>query len=178
MDAQSVFDPTVRLIRTLAGGAQKIVFVSGNFNVVHPGHLRLLKFAAEAGDFLVVGVSEDATPGVSVPAELRIEGVRAISFVDHAFLLEQPAETFIAKLQPDVVVKGKEHETAENPERLAVEAYGGKLVFGFGEVRFSSISLLQREYFEFNLSTISKPKDYPLRYGFANSDLKHTLQKL
>jgi rfaE bifunctional protein kinase chain/domain len=178
MDAHSVVDPTVRLIRTLAGGAQKIVFVSGNFNVVHPGHLRLLKFAAEAGDFLVVGVSEDATPGVSVPAELRIEGVRAISFVDHAFLLEQPAETFIAKLQPDVVVKGKEHETAENPERLAVEAYGGKLVFGSGEVRFSSISLLQREYFEFNLSTISKPKDYPLRYGFANSDLKHTLQKL
>jgi bifunctional ADP-heptose synthase (sugar kinase/adenylyltransferase) len=34
----------------------RIVFVSGNFNIIHPGHLRLLRFAAECGDFLVVGV--------------------------------------------------------------------------------------------------------------------------
>ena len=74
MDAYTVPDPTVRLIRVLSAGAKRIVFVSGNFNIVHPGHLRLLKFAAEAGDFLVVGVSDDSTPGVTVPAEMRVEG--------------------------------------------------------------------------------------------------------
>ena len=39
-------------IRARAGGARRIVFVCGNFNVVHPGHLRLLKFASDCGDFL------------------------------------------------------------------------------------------------------------------------------
>jgi len=178
MDAYTVPDPTVRLIRVLAGGAKRIVFVSGNFNVVHPGHLRLLKFAAEAGDFLIVGVSDDTTPGVTVPAEMRLEGVRAVSFVDHAILLEESPECFIAKLQPQVVVKGKEHETADNPERSVLETYGGKLLFGSGEVRFSSLNLLQREYFELNLSTISIPQDYPLRHNFTLSDLKHALHKI
>jgi rfaE bifunctional protein kinase chain/domain len=178
MDTYAVLDPTVRLIRILAAGAKKIVFVSGNFNVIHPGHLRLLKFAAEAGDFLVVGVSDDSTPGVTVPAEMRVEGVCAVSFVDHGFLLEEPPESFIAKLQPDVVVKGKEHETADNPERQVVESYGGKLLFGSGEVRFSSLNLLQREYFELNLSTVSTPKDYPLRHGFTMSNLRQALQKI
>ncbi len=37
-----------------------IAFVSGNFNVVHPGHVRLLSFAKEAGSCLVVGVNPDA----------------------------------------------------------------------------------------------------------------------
>ena len=41
---------------------KRVVFVSGNFNVIHPGHLRILNFAAECGDFLVVG----NTPGVAV----------------------------------------------------------------------------------------------------------------
>ena len=178
MDAYTTPDPTVRLIRVLSAGAKRIVFVSGNFNIVHPGHLRLLKFAAEAGDFLVVGVSDDSTPGVTVPAEMRVEGVRAVSFVDHAFLLEELPESFIANLQPHVVVKGKEHEKADNPERSVVESYGGKLLFGSGEVRFSSLNLLQREYFELNLSTISSPTDYPVRHNFTMSDLKQALQKV
>src|SRR5262249_38747670 len=151
MDAYLAPDPTVRLIRVLAAGAKRIVFVSGNFNVVHPGHLRLLKFAAEAGDFLVVGVSDDTTPGVTVPAELRVEGVRAASLVDHACLLEELPESFIGKLQPHVVVKGKEQEIGDNPESSVVESYRGKLLFVSGEVRFSSLNLLQREYFELNL---------------------------
>ena len=46
-------DP-VRDIRGAAGADARIGFVSGNFNVVHPGHLRLLTFARENSDFLVV----------------------------------------------------------------------------------------------------------------------------
>src|SRR3954451_17760601 len=114
MDAYAVRDPEVREIRSRSVGSEKIVFVSGNFNVVHPGHLRLLKFAAEAGDFLVVGVNPDTSSGVTLPAEMRLEGVRAISLVNHAFLLKEPPVSFIAKLQPDVVVKGKEFETLDN----------------------------------------------------------------
>ena len=44
-----------------AHDSKRIVFVSGNFNVIHPGQ-RLLNFAAECGDFLIVGVTGDDVP--------------------------------------------------------------------------------------------------------------------
>ena len=74
-------------IRDRAGLSKRIVFVSGNFNVIHPGHLRLLTFAAECGDFLVVGVTGNHSNGAIVPEELRLEGIRAISFVDYSFTI-------------------------------------------------------------------------------------------
>ena len=49
----------LEIIRRQTRGKGKIVFVSGFFNIVHPGHLRLLRFAAECGDYLVVGVYND-----------------------------------------------------------------------------------------------------------------------
>jgi rfaE bifunctional protein kinase chain/domain len=164
-------------IRRSAGGGRKISFVSGNFNVVHPGHLRLLKFAAELADTLVVGVNSDTTPGVTLPMELRLENVHSISLVDHSVALHSSPEAFIAALKPDFVVKGNEFEARDNPEKAVVEAYGGRLVFSSGELRFSSLSLLEREYSEPNLSAVKKPRDYPFRYAFEMSDLRATLEK-
>ena len=37
----------------------KKVFISGNFNILHPGHIRLFKFAKECGDKVIVGVMAD-----------------------------------------------------------------------------------------------------------------------
>ena len=165
----------VQEIRTKVDKAARITFVSGNFNIVHPGHLRLLKFAAEAGNFLVVGVTPDGTPGVTVPASLRLDSIRAISIVDYALLLPEPADGFIRHLQPHTVVKGKEYETRDNTEQAAVSDYGGALVFSSGEVRFSSLDLLHREYFEFNNSSVEKPQDYPRRHGFEVAELGSVL---
>ena len=156
----------------------KIVFVAGNFNIVHPGHLRLLQFAAECGDHLVVGVISDGAVGATLPEEMRLEGVKAISLVDNAFILREEPEHFIAKLQPAVVVKGKEHEGKYNPEQAVVESYGGRLLFSSGEVRFSSLDLLRKEYFKVNLSTISKPVDFAERHGFSIAALKTQISRL
>jgi rfaE bifunctional protein kinase chain/domain len=145
---------------------RKMVFVSGNFNIVHPGHLRLLQLAADCGDFLVVGVNVNSNPAITLPAAIRLEGVRAIGIVDYAFLLEDRPEEFIRRLKPAVVVKGNEFEGRENPEREAVEGYGGTLIFGSGEVRFSSLDLLRRELLEMDYSTIRKPTEFPERHGF------------
>src|SRR5689334_19310185 len=98
-----------------------IAFVSGNFNVVHPGHLRLLKFAAEQADILVVGVNPDSSPGVTLPQEMRLDNVRSISFVHHVVRLEKSPADFIARLRPTVVVKGKEFEDRSNPEQEVVD---------------------------------------------------------
>jgi rfaE bifunctional protein kinase chain/domain len=170
-------DAIVAQIKRLAGSAKRVVFVSGNFNVIHPGHLRLLRFAADCGDLLVVGVNGDGAKSAVVPAELRLEGVRAISLVDYAFMLEGPAPDFVGKLTPHVVVKGKEFEDSANPEQPIVESYGGKLMFGSGETRFSSLDLLQRELLEADFSAIRKPTDYLKRHGFAFRDLERAVHK-
>ena len=73
------------------------VFVYGRFNVLHPGHVRLLRYARDAGDKLVVGVEPDSTAGdeAHVPEELRLEGVRSCSYVDEAFIMAQPVTKII-----------------------------------------------------------------------------------
>jgi len=170
-------DQICQAIRTSCVPGQTVAFVSGNFNVVHPGHLRLLKFAAEQADILVVGVNPDATPGVTLAQEMRLDNVRSISFVHHVVPLEGAAAAFIAELQPAVVVKGKEFEDRVNPEQEVVAAYGGRLAFSSGELRFASLSLLERDD-NVDISTVRKPLEFPKRHGFDISQLKTLLGKL
>jgi rfaE bifunctional protein kinase chain/domain len=158
-----------------AGG--RVVFVSGNFNIIHPGHMRLLNFAAGCGDYLVVGVNPDSASEALLPQELRLESVRAIGVVNQAAILLVPPEDFIRLLKPAIVVKGKEHESQHNPELEAINEYGGKLLFSSGEVQFSSRELLQRELHETNFSTIVKPLDFLTRHNFAISDLFPIVRK-
>ncbi len=165
-------------LRLACGSANSIAFVSGNFNIVHPGHLRLLKFAAEQADILVVGVNADNTPGVTVPQQVRLDNVCSISMVDYAVSLNVPPETFIASLQPNVVVKGKEFEHRANPEQAVVDGYGGRLVFSSGELRFASLSLVERDYTDADVSAVTKPLDFPSRHGFQLADLKSILAKM
>jgi rfaE bifunctional protein kinase chain/domain len=165
-------------LRLACGSANSIAFVSGNFNIVHPGHLRLLKFAAEQADILVVGVNADSAPGVTVPQQMRLDNVCSISMVDYAVSLNVPAETFIASLQPNVVVKGKEFEHRDNREQVVVDGYGGRLVFSSGELRFASLSLVEREYTNADVSAVTKPLDFPNRHGFQLADLKSILARM
>lgn len=157
-------------IRELLPHNGKLVFVSGNFNVVHPGHLRLLNFASECGDLLVVGVVDDAHPGSLVPQALRLEAVRAIDCVDLALALHVSTEKFIAALKPEIVVKGNEHEQHFNSEQPILEEYGGKLVFSSGETRFSSLELLRAEMQDVLHGAIKKPAEYLQRHGI-NAEL-------
>ncbi|MCS6763643.1 MAG: PfkB family carbohydrate kinase [Candidatus Protistobacter heckmanni] len=168
---------TAQDIRRLAGDKRRIVFVSGNFNIVHPGHLRLLKFASECGDFLAVGVNDNNSRGVILSAEMRLESVNSISFVDYAFILKESTKDWIERLKPDVVVKGKEFEDRDNAERNIVESYGGKLLFGAGETRFSSLELITHEADELTRSVIQRPSDFPQRHGFKLDSLHVHLRK-
>jgi rfaE bifunctional protein kinase chain/domain len=177
LTSESYIDEVCQKIRSSCEPGQTIAFVSGNFNVVHPGHLRLLKFATEQADILVVGVNSDSTRGVALEQHMRLENVRSISFVNHVVRLEEPAISFISRLQPNIVVKGKEFEDRANPEQDAVDSYGGRLLFSSGELRFSSLSLLEREV-DVDISAVRKPLEFPKRRGFNFSCLKGLLGKL
>ena len=168
----------INQIKELSKSRNRIVFVSGNFNIVHPGHLRLLRYAEECGDFLVVGVYPKETPGAILPEELRLEGVKSISIVDFTFLLHDSPEDIILALKPAIVVKGKEHENQINPEQSAVNTYGGKLLFSSGDITFSSLDLLQKEFREYNPSTIIKAPDFIKRHGLSLAGLREVLSNM
>ena len=55
------------------------ILITGNFNILHPGHLRILKLAKDLGDKLIVGVHSDEIggSGVHVPEEMRLENVKS-----------------------------------------------------------------------------------------------------
>lgn len=172
--SEDTIDPLVGVvndIRSRAPRGGRIVFVSGDFNIIHPGHLRLFNFAAECGDFLVVGVNADGMGKTIIPAEMRLESVSAIGVVGQAFILTEAPEAFITRLRPDIVVKGREHSQHFNIEEEVVEAYGGKLLFCSGDVGFSSIDLLRRELTEVVAPTIQKPSDFPARHRFTLPEL-------
>ncbi len=151
----------------------KTVFVSGAFNVIHPGHLRLLRFAKECGDKLIVGVLSDKAAGIKahIPQELRLEGVEINSWVDEAFLIDGSIKDIISKLKPDIVVKGKEHEGRHNIELEDVKKYGGKLLFSSGENVFSSIDLIHREFDPKTDNSINVPSDYLERHNITKNRL-------
>lgn len=171
-------DALAGAIRRVASNRSKVVFVSGNFNIVHPGHIRLLNFAASCGDVLVVGVLPDNAPGAMLPEAVRLEGVKAINAVTFAFILRESPEEFIARLKPDVVVKGKEREFHDNPESAVVESYGGKLIFSSGDTRFSVVEVLRRELQEGRNSNIQQSHDFVGRHGLNFGDLKRVVTQL
>lgn len=149
--------------------SQKVVLVSGNFNILHPGHMRLLRFARECGEKLVVAVYSDRVAGKSahLPEHLRLEGVKSNSWVDEAMLIDEAVEKVIVRMKPDIVVKGKEYESAYNAEQAAVEQYGGRLLFSSGEALFSSVDLLRKEFLQSDIRTISLPQGYMQRHGIG-----------
>ncbi len=167
-----------RRIRQSLQSGERIVFVSGNFNIVHPGHLRLLQFAADCGDVVVVGVTPDDAHAVLLPRALRLEGVAAISLVRHVVALPGSVSDFVGELMPHVVVKGKEYEDRDNPEKAVIESYGGQLLFGSGEARFSSFELLERELRESDRRSIRKPLDFLDRHAFTLNDLSSIVRRL
>jgi rfaE bifunctional protein kinase chain/domain len=159
--------------------SSRTVFVSGNFNVLHPGHLRLLRFARDCGDNLIVGVHSDRIAGKAahVPEQLRLEGVQSNSWVHQAFLMDEPVAEIIDRLRPDIVVKGKEHESLANPELNALARFGGQLLFSSGETAFSSVDLLRKEFTETDYRSIELPKEYMARHGIDKARLEALLEK-
>ena len=156
-----------------------LVFVSGSFNVLHPGHLRLLRFAKECGDRLIVAVQSDRVAGISahVKEALRLEGVQSLTWVDEAFIFDEPLTDLIARLRPDIVVKGKEHELRANLELAVLEEYKGALVFSSGETFFSSLDLIHKEFQMLNFDAIRLPNEYLLRHQIKPARLIELLQQ-
>lgn len=157
---------------THAGRVPRLVFVSGNFNIIHPGHQRLIQFASEIGDVLIIGVNHDSMGGVYFPQGVRVAGMRELSLVDYVIpLQERQLLPLISALKPEFVVKGKEHEQGKNEELGSVAEYGGRLVFGSGDQKFSSLDILRKDFENIQYSNISQPDSFLARHGLDRGQL-------
>jgi len=155
----------------------KKVFVSGNFFVLHPGHIRLLKFASECGDRLYVGVN-DTRPSNDYPtAQERAEILKELGLVHEVIVLSDGLESFLAKLKPDLIVKGKEYEGSKNPEQLWVDNWGGKLLFAAGDASYSGSELLRDSYVD-TAQIWHQPKDYIERHNCNRETLLPIIDKI
>ena len=156
----------------------RIVFVSGIFNVLHPGHVRLLKYARDFGNKLVVGVLSDAIAGADahVREELRLEAVQLNELVDEAFIVKKSLEDDLKQLRPAFVVKGKEHSHRHNPERAVLETYGGRLLFSSGDVTFASWDLLRNEIPSWGSKSPAMPTSFMNRHELTRERLRDVLR--
>ena len=126
-----------KLCEILHRAGEKIVFTNGCFDILHAGHVRYLEKARSFGDCLVLGLNTDASvrgnkgPSRPINSELdRAEVVGALKSVDYVVLFgEKTAETIIAKVRPDVYVKGGDYTLDTLPEAKIVQSYGGHVEF-------------------------------------------------
>jgi rfaE bifunctional protein nucleotidyltransferase chain/domain len=112
-----------------------VVFTNGCYDILHPGHIRLLEKARSLGDILILALNTDASvrrlKGPSrplIPEAQRAELAVALESVDAVTLFDEdtPRE-LIAAVLPDILVKGADwaHWIAGREE---VEAAGGKVL--------------------------------------------------
>jgi D-beta-D-heptose 7-phosphate kinase/D-beta-D-heptose 1-phosphate adenosyltransferase len=114
----------------------RIGFTNGCFDLLHPGHIRVLAGARAACDRLVVGLNSDASvvrlKGEGRPIQNehgRAEVLAALEAVDLAVVFPQdtPLE-LIAKVRPTVLVKGGDYRREEVVGHEIVEAAGGEIL--------------------------------------------------
>lgn len=155
---------------------KKTTFVYGDFNILHPGHLRLLKFAKESGGYLVVGVfSNRLAYNKTVDEDERLENIQSTSYVDEAFILDTSPLEYIKTHKPSIVVKGKEFESEVNEELEILKSYGGKLIFSSGAIGFASQNIILNEY-ETSFLDIKHDKDFIKRHSIDFKRLEELVE--
>jgi D-beta-D-heptose 7-phosphate kinase/D-beta-D-heptose 1-phosphate adenosyltransferase len=120
----------------LRRAGKQVVFTNGCFDIIHVGHVRLLREAKQQGDVLVVAVNSDssvrALKGAArpyVPEAERAEVVAGLESVDYVLIFNEldPLQV-ITELQPDVLVKGGDWTVDTIVGRDVVEGCGGKVI--------------------------------------------------
>jgi D-beta-D-heptose 7-phosphate kinase/D-beta-D-heptose 1-phosphate adenosyltransferase len=95
----------------------KIIFTNGCFDILHPGHIELLKYARSLGDQLIVGIDSDSRikmkKGLIRPinnSNIRLEMLKAIKYVDsvHIFNDDDELINLVKYCSPHVMVVGSD----------------------------------------------------------------------
>lgn len=130
----------------------KIVFTNGCFDIIHRGHVELLRFARSLGDVLVVGLNDDESV-----SRLKGENRPINTLEDRAFVLlsirwvdfvvpfsEDTPERIIREISPDVLVKGGDYRIEDIAGADFVLSRGGRVeIFNYLE-GYSTTSIIKK----------------------------------
>lgn len=131
---------------------RRIALANGCFDLLHVGHVRYLRGAAAEADRLIVAVNDDRTvvalKGAGrpiMPASERAEILAALQVVDYVIVFSDPTvDHLLLLLQPDAHCKGPDYTVESVPERVVVQAYGGRTVIVGDEKRHSTSDFVAR----------------------------------
>jgi D-beta-D-heptose 7-phosphate kinase/D-beta-D-heptose 1-phosphate adenosyltransferase len=143
----------LREIRAAARTSGKtIVFTNGCFDLIHRGHLHILRQAKACGDILIVAVNSDRSVkmikghGRPVLAEQdRLELIAALEMVDYVVLFDEPDPyRVIDALRPNVLAKGGDWGVERIIGSDIVEKEGGRIVVVPYLKGFSTTEIIER----------------------------------
>jgi D-beta-D-heptose 7-phosphate kinase/D-beta-D-heptose 1-phosphate adenosyltransferase len=115
---------------------ETVVFTNGCFDILHPGHLKLLEEARAMGSLLIVGVNSDASvrrqeKGDDRPIrnqDERMHMLAALECVDYVVMFDESSVLpLIKRIVPDVLVKGGDYDLSGVVGREFVESRGGRV---------------------------------------------------
>ena len=120
----------------LKESGKKVVFTNGCFDIVHSGHIHILKEAKKQGDILILGLNSDSSikrlKGETRPIfkeEERLELLSSFEFIDYIVLFDEDTPLEVIKLiRPDVLVKGADYKDKYVVGTNEIKEYGGELV--------------------------------------------------
>jgi D-beta-D-heptose 7-phosphate kinase/D-beta-D-heptose 1-phosphate adenosyltransferase len=130
----------------------RIGFTNGCFDILHPGHVKVLTAARGACDRLIVGLNSDASvkrlKGETRPVQTeraRAEVLAALEAVDLVVIFEEDTPLkLIEEIKPSVLVKGGDYTREQVVGHEIVEAHGGQVVLVEVLAGFSTTSLVDR----------------------------------
>ena len=115
---------------------QTFVFTNGCFDVLHPGHVELIRQAKRLGHYVLVGLNSDRSvrglKGSGRPVQdeaSRAQVLAAVGDVDGVVLFDEETPlALIETLKPDILVKGGDYTPEQVVGRDVVERAGGRVV--------------------------------------------------
>lgn len=142
----------MEMVSKLRARGKKIGFTNGCFDLVHPGHVSLLRQAREACDHLIVGLNTDASvrrlkgEGRPIQSEMaRAIVLASLASVDMVVLFDEETPiTLIEAIRPDVLVKGADYTVEKVVGHEIVQSYGGRILLANLEDGFSTTNTIAR----------------------------------
>ena len=130
------FDEVEGLCQRLRAAGKKIVTTNGCFDILHVGHVRILKKARNLGDCLIVAINSDASvrklKGPERPINNqadRGEVLAALGCVDYVAVFDEDTPVALLELaRPDIHVKGSDYRPDDLEETPVVRKHGGDVV--------------------------------------------------
>lgn len=129
-----------------------VVFTNGCFDLIHRGHIHLLRQAKALGDILIVGLNSDVSVKTIkgpdrpiMPEADRVELIAALEMVDYVVVYSEPDPYhIIAAIKPNVLVKGGDWSADEIVGADVVEQNGGRVAVVPYLPEFSTTQIIER----------------------------------